>query len=329
MGHDTSVSLAVPNELLTTRVLRAPRELVWRVLTTAGQVEPWWGPTGFSTVTETMEVRVGGRWLHTMIGPDGKRWPNRIVYTQVEPPALLAWDHDDGASAEPMFRCRVTLEALGAERTLLTLRHVFASAAARDANLAVSGAVQGAIDTTERLAAWLLVQPDPRDFVIQRTFDAPRERVFAAWTEPLQLARWFGPRGMSVPVCEIDLRVGGRWRLTMRGPWPGPQETDFPLEGEYLEIVAPERIVSTVDCSGHPPFWHDQVRPGRAADDRNPAGTMLQIVSLEALAPSRTRLTVRQRAASEAVLAALRRMGMEDGWSQSLDRLAEQLREPG
>jgi uncharacterized protein YndB with AHSA1/START domain len=74
---------------------------------------------------------------------------------------------------------------------------------------------------------------------IERVFDAPRELVFQAWTKPEQIAHWWGPRGFTLPICEMEFRVGGKFRFVMRGP----DGKDYPFEGAYLEIVEPERIV--------------------------------------------------------------------------------------
>lgn len=325
MARTTQVFLdRAPDEIVTTRLLDAPRELVWRAFTDHEQTSLWWGPVGFRTTTQATDLRVGGAWTHTMHGPDGRDWPNHIAYTRVEPPALLAWDHGTAPGAEPLFRVIVTFEALG-DRTLLTLRHLFPSAEARDANIRMVGSVQGAIDTTDRLAAHLLTLPGERDFVIARDFDAPRERVWRAWTDATHLARWWGPSAFTNTVCEFDARVGGRWRITMSGAFPGPELSHYPVQGEVLEIVEPERLVLTIDCAGHPAWWHDKVKPDRRPDEPNPAGTMLQTIVLEALTPSRTRLTIRERMVSAEILASMRAMGMEQGWSESLDRLAAEL----
>ena len=80
-----------------------------------------------------------------------------------------------------------------------------------------------------------------REFVITREFEAPRELVFKAWTDPKHLAQWWGPRGFTNPVCEWDVRPGGKIHDVMRAP----NGTDFPMGGEFREIVAPERLVFT------------------------------------------------------------------------------------
>lgn len=78
-----------------------------------------------------------------------------------------------------------------------------------------------------------------REIVLSRVFDAPRERVFEAWTDPEGLAQWFGPKGFVTTTHEIDVRVGGLWRFEMRAP----NGTRYPNRIEYLEIKKPERLV--------------------------------------------------------------------------------------
>jgi len=83
--------------------------------------------------------------------------------------------------------------------------------------------------------------PAERELVISRVFDAPRELVFKAWTEPEHLVRWWGPKGHTTPYCEIDLRPGGVMHHCMRSP----EGRDVWSKGVFREIVVPERIVLT------------------------------------------------------------------------------------
>src|SRR5262249_6109866 len=76
---------------------------------------------------------------------------------------------------------------------------------------------------------------------LTRIFDAPRTLVWKAWTDPKMMAQWFGPRGFTNPVCELDVRVGGSLRIVMRGP----DGNDYPMKGEFREITPPERLVFT------------------------------------------------------------------------------------
>jgi uncharacterized protein YndB with AHSA1/START domain len=80
-----------------------------------------------------------------------------------------------------------------------------------------------------------------RELVLERVFDAPRETVFKAYTEPERLAEWWGPRGWTLPVCKLDLRPGGVWHYMMRGP-NGEESWG---KAVYREIVAPSRLVYT------------------------------------------------------------------------------------
>src|SRR5471030_2367466 len=79
-----------------------------------------------------------------------------------------------------------------------------------------------------------------QEFIITREFAAPRELVFAAWTDPKMLAQWWGPKGFSNLVCEWDARPGGKIYVVMRGP----DGTDYPMGGEVREVVAPEKLVT-------------------------------------------------------------------------------------
>jgi uncharacterized protein YndB with AHSA1/START domain len=85
-----------------------------------------------------------------------------------------------------------------------------------------------------------------REFVTSRVIDAPRERVFRAFSDPTHLAQWWGPKGFTSTFYEFDLRPGGRWRFAMHGP----DGTTYPNESVFIEIAEPERIVFE-HLSGH------------------------------------------------------------------------------
>jgi uncharacterized protein YndB with AHSA1/START domain len=157
-----------------------------------------------------------------------------------------------------------------------------------------------------------------RDFVITRVFDAPREIVFGAWTDPKHLAHWWGPRIFTTHIYGMDVRPGGAYRVAMRGS----DGVEYPIKGVYREIAKPERLVMTMDVSEHPDAWHDMVKPNRRKDETNPAGEMLLTATFEALG-KKTRLTIRVRLISTEIRDAMLKMGMTEGWSESLDRLHE------
>jgi uncharacterized protein YndB with AHSA1/START domain len=91
-----------------------------------------------------------------------------------------------------------------------------------------------------------ITTPGDLEIVMTRAFNAPGRFVFDAWTDCQHLKRWWGPSTWSLPVCEIDLRVGGMWRYLMRGE----AGEEMGMYGEYLEIAAPTRLVSTENFEG-------------------------------------------------------------------------------
>src|SRR6202046_2619911 len=144
-----------------------------------------------------------------------------------------------------------------------------------------------------------------REVVITRVFDAPRELVFKAWTDPKHMSAWFGPKVFTNPVCELDVRVGGAWHIVMRGP----DGTDYPCGGVYREIVKPERLVFTND-----------------ATDKDGKVILAGLTTVTfAEEGGKTKLTMRTRATAMVDYALAFLGGMEAGWSQSLDGLAEEL----
>jgi uncharacterized protein YndB with AHSA1/START domain len=144
-----------------------------------------------------------------------------------------------------------------------------------------------------------------REVIITRVFDAPRALVCRAWTDPEHLARWWGPKGFSNPVCEAEVRPGGAWRIVMRGP----DGTEYPGGGVYREIVVPERLVFT-----------------NIALDRE-GKTILDGLTTVTFSEqgSKTTLILQTRATGLVSYAAEMLKGMDAGWSQSLERLEAML----
>jgi uncharacterized protein YndB with AHSA1/START domain len=228
-------------EIVISRVFDAPRELVWEAWTDPRQVVNWWGPQGFSTTIDEMDVRPGGAWRLTMHGPDGAEYPNKSIFIEVVKPERIVYSHGGGKKGAPgaNFEATWTFEKQG-NQTRLTIRMVFPSAEARDQVVKVYGAIEGGNQTLARLAEHLAKMPNAiRPFSITRDFDAPRKLVWQAWTERERLMRWFGPKGFTMPVAKLDFRPGGVFHYCMRSPDGKEMWGKF----VYREIVAPERIV--------------------------------------------------------------------------------------
>jgi uncharacterized protein YndB with AHSA1/START domain len=148
------------------------------------------------------------------------------------------------------------------------------------------------------------------EMTIVRSFAAPRELVFDCFTKAEHLARWWGPREFDAPVCESDARPGGKIRIDMRGPEPFGTN---PVYGEYLEVARPDRLRFVLrafqEADGS---WGIEHEDTLIFEDAPGGGT-------------RMRMHVVVTQASAALLAAL--SGMEQGWSQSFDKLDELLPE--
>jgi uncharacterized protein YndB with AHSA1/START domain len=142
-------------EIVITRVLNAPRELVFDVWTSPKHVDNWWGPTGFTNVTKKMDVRVGGEWVYVMRGPDGKDFPNRIRFVEIVKPSKLVYLHDSGIDDDPSeFKTAVTFEAVG-KQTKVTLASIFKTKEARDFVVREFGAIEGGKQHLEKLDRYL------------------------------------------------------------------------------------------------------------------------------------------------------------------------------
>ena len=159
-----------------------------------------------------------------------------------------------------------------------------------------------------------LTTPPPGSIlVIERVFDAPRERVWMAWTDPDLVKRWWGPQGFTAPVCRISLRVGGTYFLCMRSP----EGKDYCNTGFYREIVPFERIVATISFADEKGNIVSATSYGMTSDF---AREMVQIVTFEERG-GKTKLTL-----SHAGIPAGKDMtNAREGWSQSFDKLADLL----
>ncbi len=142
-----------------------------------------------------------------------------------------------------------------------------------------------------------------KEVVLTRVLDAPREQVWKAWTEAERLAIWWGPKGFTNPVCNIELKVGGAIRIHMKGP----DGVVYPMGGFFKIIDPPKRLVFTsiaLDKNDQPIFEN------------------LNQVTLEEKG-GKTTLTLDARVAKIVGDADPYLKGMEEGWTLSLDRLAE------
>jgi uncharacterized protein YndB with AHSA1/START domain len=140
-----------------------------------------------------------------------------------------------------------------------------------------------------------------RTVTITRVFNAPRALVWKCWTNSAHMAQWFGPKGFTIPVCELDARAGGHLRIVMRAP----DGNDYPMKGVFREVVAPERLVFSniaVDKDGHHLLEGETTVTFAERDGK-------------------TTLTLHTHAIGKVALAPQMLAGMEAGWTQSIDKL--------
>ena len=142
-----------------------------------------------------------------------------------------------------------------------------------------------------------------RELTITRTINAPREKVFKAWTDPVQLANWWGPKGFSSTIHEADARPGGKIYIDMKAP----DGTVYPMDGEFYEINPPERLVFI-----------------SAALDKNNK-RLFEVLNTVTFADvnGKTKLTLHVRVSKIRSEDAHYLDGMNQGWTGSLDRLTQ------
>lgn len=146
-----------PRSIIGTRVLDAPRELVFSVWTDPKHLAQWWGPNGFTTTTHTFDFRPGGVWRFVMHGPDGRDYQNRITFDEITPPERIVYRHSGGDDVEPVqFTQTVTFEDLGNGQTRLTWHGRFPSAEERARVIREYGADKGLVQTMARLADYVV-----------------------------------------------------------------------------------------------------------------------------------------------------------------------------
>lgn len=141
-----------------------------------------------------------------------------------------------------------------------------------------------------------------REIVLSRDFNAPREMVFRAWTDPEQVVQWWGPLGFTTTTSEIDVRPGGRWRFVMHGP----DGTDFLNRIDFIDVVAPERLVYHQAGDGDTADIHFEAT---VTFEEHDGGTRLTLRSLFPTAEARAHV--------------VEKFGAIEGGKQHLARLAE------
>jgi uncharacterized protein YndB with AHSA1/START domain len=294
-----------PGNLMLTRIFNAPRALVFKAWTDPFHLARWWGPHGFTNPRCEWDLRPGGQIDVHMRGPDGRVYPMFGEYREiVEPERLVFTTGALDADGSRLFEIlnTVTFAETG-DQTTLTLRTEVLNVTPEAAQY-LDGQAEGWAQSLERFET-LIAQSD-REIVISRTFDAPRELVWEAMTDPERVVKWWGPRGFTTTIQEMDVRVSGAWNLIMHGP----DGVNYPNSSIFTEVVKPERLA----------YNHGGGREGAQTPNFEMAWTF------DAINAGKTRVTIHMVFATAADRRAIAGdYAAIEGGKQTLERLAEQL----
>jgi uncharacterized protein YndB with AHSA1/START domain len=290
-----------PNEIHISRIYNAPVKAVWDAWTDPKQTAQWWGPRGFTLTTHAKDLKPGGIWHYTMHGPDGTDWPNKTLYHEVEKYSRLVYDHGGNDEQAPLFRVTVTFEEVKGKTKMEMTMALATAAAAQETKKFIKKA--GGNGTWDRLAEYLEKESTGKEkFFINRTFEAPLEKIWEVWTNPKHIANWLPPTGFKMEYLSADIRPGGSSHYLMYN------DHGMKMYGKanYLEITKPSRLVYTqVFC--------------------DETGTK---VTRHPAAPTwpETRVTVEWEVIGKATAEEMQtfiqgRAGMSGGWGGSFDKL--------
>lgn len=240
----------------------APVERVWNAFTDPSQLELFWGPPGWPATFTAFDLTVGGHAKYQMTSPQGETSRGTWEFLRIDAPhrfeVLDAFANEDGDVLEgtPVMRVTFAFEATEGG-TRLTNVSYFDSVDALEQIIAF-GAVEGstmALNQLDRVLIGLRAYAqgkgtqtellDDTHVSITRLIEGPRELVWRAHHEPELMKQWLlGPDGWRMTVCEVDPRVGGRYRYAW-APDAGVEGEPFGFDGETLVLEAPRRAVTT------------------------------------------------------------------------------------
>ncbi len=316
--------MAIPKQqirsgaLIITRTYDAPRKLVWKAWTDPGLVKRWWGPEGFTAPFITIDLRVGGKYLYAMRSPEGKDFWNAGVFREIVPEEkLVATDYFSDEKGNPVpassygmsgewpmeMVAGFTFEQLRG-KTRLTIRYEgFPHEEMENARAGWSTSLDKLAlvledEKARRAKTAIISEKGKQEASVIRTFNASRERLFQAYTDPALMAKWWAPRRFETVVEKLEARAGGSWRILNRDAGG-----EYWFHGVFHE-VSPSRIVWTFEYEGMP------------------GHVLLGIVTFEE-SDGKTKVTEKSVFESVADRDGMMATGMEEGGYETMDQLAQ------
>ena len=306
------------DELTITRIFDAPREKVWQAWTSPEEIKKWWGPKYFTAPVSKIDLRVGGKYLSCMRGPDGKDYWSTGVYRELVPmERIVVTDSfaDEKGNVVPASHygmtgdfplellVTVTFEELG-NKTKMVLRHEGIPLGMMR-EMTETGWSESFDKLAENIAAngtRIIAERGKQEVIITRVFDAPRALVFRAYTDRNLKPQWWGPKRLTTTIDKMDVKPGGQWRFIQRDA----AGNEYVFHGVYHEVRSPERIVDTFEFEG---------MPGHVS---------LETCILEDI-DGKTKMTGRSVYQTVEDRDGMLASGMEEGVFETMDRLAELL----
>lgn len=324
--HSTAKDKQNRKGLFITRTFDAPREHVWKAWTDSESLMKWWGPKHFSCPFCDIDFKVGGKYLNCMLSRDGKDFWSSGTYKEIVPLKRIVYTDsfsDEKGNVVPAslygmeglpleLEVTVTFEDFEGS-TKISLSHIGIPSGKME-EMTKTGWNES-FDKLEKMliAERLPVNPKMKviaiagiqELFIIREFDATRETVFRAHTDPELYTQWLGPRYLKTTLKTFEPRSGGKWRYVSKDN----DGNKYSFHGFYHEISSPEYIISTFEYDKFPESGH----------------VFLQKIRFDALSKQRTKLNYQMIFTSVEDRDFMLQSGMERDIEESYERLEELL----
>lgn len=269
------------NQLFITRVIYAPRQLVFKVWTDPEHMPLWWGPNGFTNTIHAMKASTGGFCEYTMHGPDGTDYPNYQSYKEIIPNEKIEYLHGTNADdVENGFHVVVNFEN---EQDATRINMLMTFESVEDKQLKIDGgAKHGLTEHINNMEDYLTFYEADSTFTISRVFDAPLQLLYEVHTQKEHIKHYWGPKESNTDVLEFDFQTGGRLFYCMNMPGG-----EFYGQQIFREIV-PNRLITMLTS-----FCNEKGEAIRPPMDETLQLYMLNSMGFEAVDEHKTKLTIK------------------------------------